>query len=357
MRSYSTPQSALDGEITKLAIVECIVSVALYVGAGFYLGTFRYLAIAIVLAPLTLFRTERSAEWGLELYKRWFKVIGRWSPPRRMLAIAVMTPVVGTMIRVVSTVYLSVRTPLQTLKDTPQNWLRQSFCTDFAHPPEIVPLEASADNDDVAQFLDFLEMLRQESMGWRIALTLAVSPLLVLGWLPSLIYRVSFKATALVYMPLIWVARATVGNTMSLKGRLERIKDGEIEKVRRYFSGVVLGTLATKLLLVYGLMEPGELAAKFPSQKFVTSFVVPDSWPWWQTTLGVDALVTFFLLFFADAALARIDDQRAWGDGVVVNTVSTVSFLRAALSVATIAGLFYLALGVAAPEFVSRITQ
>ncbi|MDQ1558103.1 MAG: hypothetical protein QOD32_1163, partial [Pyrinomonadaceae bacterium] len=33
MRTYSTPQSALNGEITKLAILECVASAALYVSA------------------------------------------------------------------------------------------------------------------------------------------------------------------------------------------------------------------------------------------------------------------------------------------------------------------------------------
>lgn len=58
MRTYSTPQSALNGEITKLAIIECVVSVAIYVSIGMYFGTFRYLAVAVVFAPLMLFRTE-----------------------------------------------------------------------------------------------------------------------------------------------------------------------------------------------------------------------------------------------------------------------------------------------------------
>jgi hypothetical protein len=32
---------------------------------------------------------------------------------------------------------------------------------------------------------------------------------------------------------------------------------------------------------------------------------VASHWPWWQITLGTDALLTFLLLF-ADAALARV---------------------------------------------------
>src|SRR5258706_15625465 len=76
MRSFSTPQSALNGEITKLAIFECIGSVALYVGIGLHFGTLRYLAWAVVVAPLMLFRTDASAEWGLRAYERCIGAFG-----------------------------------------------------------------------------------------------------------------------------------------------------------------------------------------------------------------------------------------------------------------------------------------
>ena len=70
MRFHSTPESALNGEITKLAIIECIASVALYLAIGFYFGTFRYLAMAVIVAPLMLLRTEESSEWGLDAFER-----------------------------------------------------------------------------------------------------------------------------------------------------------------------------------------------------------------------------------------------------------------------------------------------
>ena len=69
----------------------------------------------------------------------------------------------------------------------------------------------------------------------------------------------------------------------------------------------------------------------------VHSLVVPDGWPWWQITLGADALLTFFLLFFADAAL------------------SAVSFLRAALNLLTISHFFRIALVAVAPGPLHRL--
>jgi hypothetical protein len=102
MRTYSTPQSALKGEITKLALLECVLSAALYVGAGVYFGTFKYLAIAIVFAPLMLFRTEFSADWGFQFYnqtinriREWAEHLETWRGLFALLLLVVTVPVVG----------------------------------------------------------------------------------------------------------------------------------------------------------------------------------------------------------------------------------------------------------------------
>jgi hypothetical protein len=354
MRSYSTPQSALDGEITKLAIAECVASVALYVGLGVYFGTFRYLALAVVFAPLMLFRTEASADWGLKVYRRCIAAFDDFPEPLNSLGAVIFVPVIGVAVRIMATVYCAVRNPIQTLRDTPKNWLRQSLCTDFAHPPEIVPLEAlKGDKKDMPTFEDILSILREERYGC-FALVF-FSPVLVIGYIPSMIYRVSFKATALVYTPFVWVAHATLLNPLSVKARLERITKGELEKVRRGLSWIILTTLVAKVALFYSWVDRAYVESRFPSQKFVASFVILDSWPWWQITLGLDALLTFFLLFFADAALARLEGEQTWREEFVRTTVSTVSFLRAALGILTISHFFHIALLSVAPASVLRL--
>jgi hypothetical protein len=357
MRTYSTPQSALDGEITKLAILECVASAALYVGIGVYFGTFKHLAVAVAVAPLMLFRTEFSADWGLQLYKQVTDRLEKWagvSDVKFLIAMLLMA-VIGTGIRLGATAYWGLRRPLQTLRDTPRNWLRQCFCTDFAHPPEVVPKEAIADPNDVPRFADLLDAVTSTHLRESTTIIALVSPLIILGWLPSLIYRVSFKATALAYIPFVWVARATVRNPLPLKARLERLTKGELEKVRRGFSWMLLSVLAAKLALVIDLVDRGYVESKFPSQKIVVTFVVLDGWPWWQLTLCADALLTFFLLFFADAALGRIEAGKPWREDPVTSAVAAVSFLRAGSAVVTVSYFFFIALAAAAPDLVNRL--
>ena len=138
MQFHSTPESTLNLKITKLAIIETALSVALYVSIGLYFGTFRYLALAVLVAPLMLLRTQISGEWGLKIYMRYYGGLISKIEPRGTLLFFTMaflaTPFVGVGIRVISTVYWALRKPLFTLSEIPQNWLRQSFCIDFFTP-------------------------------------------------------------------------------------------------------------------------------------------------------------------------------------------------------------------------------
>src|ERR1022692_3402184 len=142
MRFHSTPESALKGEITKLAIIETIAAVGLYAWVGLHFGTFKYFALAVVSAPIMLFRTAASARVGIRLYKRYGRrmtglILGRRGQARELYAGAYICslPVVGMFIRIATTFYCAIRHPWRTLLDTPENWLRQSLCVDFLHPP------------------------------------------------------------------------------------------------------------------------------------------------------------------------------------------------------------------------------
>lgn len=179
-----------------------------------------------------------------------------------------------------------------------------------------------------------------------------MSPFIIAGWAPSIAYRISFKATALAYAPFVWVAHATLQNPLPAKARLERFTKGELEKVRRGVSYIVLTTLVAKGALVWNWVDRSYVEAQFPSQKIVTDFVVLDGWPWWQITFAADALLTFALLFFADAALSRIEGGRPWREESVMTTVTSVSLLRAAFGLVTISHFFYIALLAAVPNSV-----
>jgi hypothetical protein len=137
---------------------------------------------------------------------------------------------------------------------------------------------------------------------------------------------------------------------LPLKTRLERVTKGEIEKTRRGLSWIIAGMLAAKLAFVHGWIDRTYFERQFPSTKLLETIFAASHWPWWQITLGTDALLTFLLLYFADAALARLDTPHAWHEPFVLGTLSTTSFLRGAFSLATMSHFFLLALHTAFPR-------
>lgn len=361
MRFHSTPESVLNGEITILAIIECIVAIMLYVGVCFYLGSFRYLAWAVVGAPLMLFRTDRSVEWGLDLYSHFHnKIIDTLDRfihishanfvifPFKTILITTMVALGGSAIRILSPMVLFARKPVEALSEAPINWQRQCLCTDFYFPPEIVPRE-STETELELKFGNIMGFLRRKGSLGRGIWMFFLGPFLFLGFLPPLLYRISFKATSIAYMPFIWVVHWTLVKTLSVKAQLERFIKGEREKVRRVISWTILASLMAKIALNRGWIDLTFLAAKFPNQKIMEYFVVPSHWPWWQFTLVSDAVLTFFLFFFADAALAR-HEEGAWSGETILTTISVTSFIRAMCGLLTMSHFFYIALISVVPQ-------
>src|SRR5579862_214566 len=171
MRAYSTPESAVNGEITKLAIVECFVSIAIYIAIGYYRHTFFHYAWAVAVAPLMLFRTEESSVWGLDVMGRFLAWVEGWGEYALFFSLLLAAPA-GLAVRLLATVYWLLRRPVYTLSEVPRNWIRQSLCTDFHHVPEMLPLEAAkGDESKVPKYSDLVASIRREErIGPRILL-------------------------------------------------------------------------------------------------------------------------------------------------------------------------------------------
>lgn len=381
MRFNSTAESAVKGEITILAIIECVLSVALYIGFCIHFSSFRYLAWAVVVAPLMLFRTERSAQWGLSLYLHlynsiltesrmtgWFvdrvkflrvlfspKGSGLLSEVVHVIFLIVETTVLalmGFVIRILSPMIWLMRRPVEGLRQAPFNWHRQCLCTDLYLAPEVVPLEHTSTNYHL-KFGDLIRAFKENGVVGRGMYNFVLWPLF-LGYLPPLFYRVSFKATSIVYLPFVFVVHSTVNRTLEIKQRLERFTKGEQERVRRWVAVFVLTILAAKLALSTGWVDFNYLASKFPNQRIADYVVPPGHWAWWQITLVTDAFLTFILFFFADSALAWLTAEKPWSEKVVSGTITTITFTRGTLAIFTVAELFYLVANATIPQTIKH---
>lgn len=264
MRFHSTPESVEAGEVTILAVLETVlaVSVALYVAFRFNFTT--HIAFGAIVAPFLMLRTDRSTDRAVRIFSTIVDAfltrlkrprdltdprLESWSNLLRsaleglvfLLAVPSMmiTFGLGALIaRVGATVAATVRWPIESLRAMPTNWRMIVLAVDATHLPELVPgiefhKDATREGQLYGSFRRYWQYLFAEPADW-VGLALALitlGPLLIVGYLPALAYRWSFKATSIVYLPLIWVARTTLQKSLDLNTWLKQIKkedaDGE----------------------------------------------------------------------------------------------------------------------------------
>lgn len=348
MRLHSTPASAYDGEITLLAIGECIAAVCLYTAIGVYLHTLIFYYIAIALAPLTLLRTEQSSSFAMA---DWYTVKLFLNGQKSLWKTILIWLFSGPVLRVIATINGFFDQPIIAIRSMPGNWVRQALCTDICHPPEIFQFEniwADSFKNMLPTFPEFLRNTRKvkllvaehgRSPLWYYAFTL----LMFFPYMPSIIYRISFKATSIVYLPLVWASQITLRNSNPWPFLAERIAKGKFEADVRRVSLIVLVCFVYKIGLNAGLITEKAAIDKYVSKEFVDSFLELRTWPWWEVALAANVILTYILYYVADWAISMNSFLSERKKNVLSGFFSFAVFVRAALSIASVTYLFSLA--------------
>lgn len=363
MKLVATQASVDAGIPSALAFVECLVAVLIYSLICLHLGTLLPYSLAIAAAPLLLLRTTRSTEMALRHYtwlmQRLTNSLDRLPSyrirdvpfPRKLtvLAIALVVwiasvivlsayiPISALSCRIGTTIWCALRFPLESLKSIPANWYRQALCTDLTIAPELLPGE-SQHAEFLPRFHDLIQGIRDEARerSWVFTFPFLI-PLLVIGYVPVLLLRLSFKASSFAYLPLVWVTHASLNTGKPISFRLERIVSSHLENVRRLVSVLVAGATLMKLAFAAGLITPEVMKEKEKDVFAGQALVNMSDWPPWQIFLLIEAALTFFLWFFADAALARIKHDVPWPAQTVKHVFELATFVRAALGIVTVA--------------------
>lgn len=342
MQLHSTQQSIAAGKITVLAVLETFASVAIYTAIAFRYDSITHIAIAVCCAPLLLLRTRYSYRLGIALFDRYLgKDIDARSGIMFFSGIA-GAPLAGPIIRFLATLIGTLRHPILTIKEMPRNWYKQCLCTDLAHIPELVPGEEKLTSVKFGfSFLLFtIPGSERFSLTQRSFLLIIRYTILIFGYTPALLLRISFKATSIVYLPLIFVAQTTAASRNSLKLRLARICRGEMEKARRYVSVTILILATLKILVILALIDTKSLDDYTISATLAQHLLASNSWPFWQVLLLSDAVITMILWLFADRSLLDIEFGEM-GSAIRIRTIlDTLSFVRGLLaSTAVVVGV------------------
>ena len=152
--------------------------------------------------------------------------------------------------------------------------------------------------------------------------------------MPSLVYRVSFKATCLIYAPLIWVSHFTVGREWPLKTRLDHLRTGsDIEKVRRWWALILGGVALYKAMYLADWIPAGDLAKRIGVTRILEVFVLPNQIPPWQITVLINCALTFLIYWLAGEMLFRMKNpETAWSESRVERSIEGLTFSRGLLS-------------------------
>ena len=365
MRFHSTPESVEAGEVTVLAVLETVLAVSAALFVAFRLNFTTHIAFGAVVAPLLMLRTPASQESGLRYFLNvvpWLlglldrlgeSLLARAMIIPLIIALGPLVAVAGLVIRIGVTVTAAVQHPVEALTNIPGNWTRMALAVDFMHPPELVPgienarrtLRKGIEKD--APLFSFTALIHAVTTDRSAAGLFILRPFALavaaFGYLPALAYRWSFKATSIIYLPLIWVAHTTLEKGLDLKTWLLQIEKDKMESARRVLSAFVLGILGVKALYVFGWVGLETVVAEIPAGKLRELYLMPDVIPWWQVTAAINGALTFGLLWFASAAIPRIEKASPiWKPETVKKTLQGLTFTRGALSYYSIASVLYI---------------
>jgi hypothetical protein len=196
----------------------------------------------------------------------------------------------------------------------PDNWRRQALCTDMFYPPEMFPLENELVRQNpfgmhlptfgaaVTAFRKFTAQERGSMLGRMLSYLIFI--VFLYPYVLSVIYRVTFKATSIIYLPFAWATSVRFIFTEGWPFQVKRILEGKSEASRRNVSNFLAIAFACKVLVIYNWVTPAAVIGKIGSEKFAKIFILNDSWPLWQDILLINVAITYCLYWMADLALA-----------------------------------------------------
>jgi len=244
-------------------------------------------------------------------------------------------------LRPVSIALVAIRRPLYSIRAIPQNWTRVVLATDIHHPPELFP-ESETTPAHLMGGFKFLR-ISEVPQGVREMIDggpqerFVLAPIFIIHagiiCLFGLAYRYSLKATAIVYLPIIWVLHDSLVETTTLKQKLEDIRESQFERLKRWYSAFVIVFLlfvpAVLYFLLHGWWEQLGSWAQHAHPAIVVLlsaflFASPSGLhiEGWHVARGFNAMLTLVLFVAADSKLRKI--QR----GILDMTDTTVAWLN-----------------------------
>jgi hypothetical protein len=364
MRFYSSPESANAMKVTLLAVIETVFGL---IGA-MYLARYVYeswtpLAIGVLVSPLFFLRTDRSLNFTLRILDKYvspsmrliqhcvnfiarllepFNGMSKWLTKRPsclfflpvlvflLFHLVIRVALLGGVVfigmlfifvgiqlsRSIGAAYGVVMNPLETLLNIKKNWARIAFCIDSVHVPELVPgIETHPLKEHLLRYgnilkppVDLNSKTGVERLSYKFAMVTAEILISLPLFIPTLLFRLSVKATSIVWLPLIWII------VRSTKVRFNASKD-EVLHFSRLINRDSLGRVVVLMscftvilflakLIIYNWVGKTQILGEdMVIADLVEDFVAPYQLPMWQLAGVFNAALAIVMFFWASRML------------------------------------------------------
>lgn len=351
----STVSSTDEGVVSILAAIELLAMVALSLWIVAYYETWTHVMIGAAFAPLLLLRTDDSTRYGLVWFIRWVDetddyLLEKWGDNSIFGNVAIVL-IAAPVARIGATVLAAVKNPRRSLASIPTNWWRAAMCTDLMHPPELVPGIENYNKTPTwmrngfifseSKAAVFNDLKKRKDVGGNIFAMFLIGPLFLLAWA----LRWTLKATAIIWLPLLWIIPKATGN-LPIRARLAFINRTSWGRFVTLLSFGSLGLFILKIAYYTGIQEINEWWDKCSISTVLNPLVQPTIIPLWQMIGAINAALAISLYFFSSERLVALeygavpDEGMKWTELIL----RTGAFLRAIFSLYTISCLAYIVL-------------
>ena len=370
MQIFSTPDSAAYGKPSVCALLETLIATAISGFVAIHYQTLVHVAVGACVAPFLLLRTPESVALGL----RWFSQIvpgGTVNDVWWQIGMLLRTLALSICIRVIAT----IRYGFKGIPAMPRNWVQVVLCTDMKSGVEFVPgsgliqdtckkfTSSHDDYDDVIMDGLYFFLIISFAIGvpilamigffgriptialmfknpifvvycifmWSMIALLSANVFVI--YFAASLYRFCLKTTALIWIPLIYVAYSAYHQKLSLHGQLGEIRYSPLWKIVRGVAWVSLLLFCFKLLILPLIIDWWN---NQDWARVINIYVMPNIIHPWHIAATLNGLITLLThYYFFDRAPIRLNEG-VWSDRFVVIGLQTFTFVRGIISIYTI---------------------
>jgi hypothetical protein len=147
------------------------------------------------------------------------------------------------------------------------------------------------------------------------------------------------KSTAIIWLPLVYVAHTTFDKTVPLSVQLQEIRKSALWKLIRVISWVTIALLVFKVVILPTMIDVWNSQ---PWAGVLNIYVMPNEIHPWHIATGLNSAITLLgFYYFLDRAPRRIFEG-VWKEAGVLRTLQIFIFVRGMISMYTISVGLYL---------------